>query len=119
MLPLAFCMFGLLLLTIKPTPVAIWRWCCGFAAAFLFPFDVYTSRAARRLPRGQFQANRGVGFIFYPFYALGTGMCLLQLYKIAVLNAFWPFFAAIVLQIFGAMLQLVRLILLPRQDDDG
>ena len=30
-LPLCFCMLGLLLLTIKPVPPATWRWCSGAA----------------------------------------------------------------------------------------
>jgi hypothetical protein len=115
MLPLAFCMFALFLLTMNPPPVAIWRWCSGFAAAFLFPFGFHASRVARQIPRAQFHANDGVRFIFYPLYVLGSGVCLLQLYNIAVLNAFWAFFAAIVFQILGAMLQFVRMIFLPRQ----
>src|SRR5437762_11880686 len=41
-LPLAFCLFALFLLTMKPPPDAIWRWCSGFAAALLFPFGFYT-----------------------------------------------------------------------------
>jgi len=30
-LPLVLCMIGLLLLTIRPAPAGIWRWCSGFA----------------------------------------------------------------------------------------
>src|SRR5215467_15341025 len=30
-LPLCLCMLGLLLLTIKPVPPGIWRWCSGVA----------------------------------------------------------------------------------------
>ena len=35
-LPLAFCMIGLLLLTIRPAPAGIWRWCSGFAFVVFF-----------------------------------------------------------------------------------
>ena len=115
MLPVAFCMFALFLLTMSPPPVAIWRWCSGFAAAFLFPFGFYTARAARQIPRALFHANDSARFLFYSFAVLGSGMCLLQLYNIAVLNAFWAFFAAIIFQIFGAMLQFVRMVFLPRE----
>jgi hypothetical protein len=40
LIPLFSCLFGMLLLTIKPVPVSIWRWCSGcsflFAVAFVF-----------------------------------------------------------------------------------
>ena len=37
---------------------------------------------------------------------------LLQVYNVALLGAFWPFFAAIVYQIIMAMAQFARMILL-------
>ena len=116
-LPLAFCMFGLLLLTIKPPPAAIWRWCSGFASLFLFLFAATTLKAVHDFPAGQFHAAGAARFIFYPLFVLGTGVSLLQLYNATILNAFWAFFAAIVVQLVGAMLQFVRLILIPRQQE--
>src|SRR5207247_10497890 len=40
LVPLFACLFGMLLLTIKPTPLSIWRWCSGFSflSAFAFGF---------------------------------------------------------------------------------
>ena len=47
------------------------------------------------------------------FAILGTGSTLLQLYNVALLGVFWPFFAGISLQLVAAMLQFARMILLP------
>jgi drug/metabolite transporter (DMT)-like permease len=35
-LPLGLCMLGLLLLTVKPMPPGIWRWCSGVAFVVFF-----------------------------------------------------------------------------------
>jgi len=50
---------------------------------------------------------------FYLFVVLGTGGILLQLCNIGILNAFWPFFTGLVIQLLAAMFQFVRIILLP------
>ena len=49
---------------------------------------------------------------FYLFGAFGMAAMLLQLYNIALLAAFWPFFALIVYQLVTAMAQFARMILL-------
>lgn len=51
-------------------------------------------------------------FIFYLFGALGVAAMLLQVYNIALLGTFWPFFAGIVYQLVTAMAQFARMILL-------
>ena len=52
-------------------------------------------------------------FPFYLFVVLGTGGILLQFCNIGILNAFWPFFTGLVIQLLAAMFQFVRIILLP------
>ena len=52
--------------------------------------------------------------MFYPLFAIGVSTLLLQLYNIAVLNRFWPFFAGVVVHLMAAMLQFVRLVLPPK-----
>jgi hypothetical protein len=52
-------------------------------------------------------------FVFYLFGILGTGSTLLQLYNIAILNAFWPFFTGIVVHLLADMSQFARIILSP------
>jgi hypothetical protein len=115
MLPLTFCMVGLLLLAIKPFPPATWRWCSGFAAVVLFPYAAIILKALFRFAPGQLEAAGGGKFTSYPLLAIGIAVSLLQVYNVTTLNAFWPFFAAIVSLLWGAMVQFVRLVLVQRQ----
>jgi len=115
-LPLALCMLGLLLLTIKPLPADIWSWCSGFAFVILVLFGLTSMRLFRRLHLGQLQSyGRATHFVFNLFGILGTAMMLLQLYNAASLGAFWPFFTGIVFQLTGAMFQFMRIILMPSE----
>lgn len=110
--PLAFCMFGQLLLAANPAPIAVWRWCSGCSALFLVFFGRATLKAFRSIP-GQLKATGASRWVFYSFSVVGSALALLQLYNAAILNAFWPFYAAIVVQLMGAMVQFARFILLP------
>ena len=115
LLPLAFCMVGMLLLSIKPTPVWIWRGARGFAAACLFPFGATMGR--RGFARDPLKITGASRFVFYPLFVLGVAATLLQVYNIAVLSVFWAFYAAIVLQLLAATLQFVRIIVLPPEEE--
>jgi hypothetical protein len=64
---------------------------------------------------GQLAAAGGTKFISYALFSILTAVCLMQLYNLATLAAFWPFFGAIVVLLLGAMYQFVRLVLSPRQ----
>ena len=66
----------------------------------------------RRFGLKQLQ-GASANFIFYSFATLGCGAILLQLFNVAVLGAFWPFFTGIVVQLGTAMFQFARMILLP------
>jgi hypothetical protein len=112
-LPLALCVIGLLLLTIRPSPTGIWRWCSGVALVISFPFAMTTARSFRRLDPQQLRRERAAGSPFYLFAILGIGATLLQLCNVAILNAFWPFFSGIVVHLLAAMVQFARIILLP------
>src|SRR5207245_1492776 len=48
-LPLGLSMMGLLLLTIKPTPPEIWRWCSAVALVVFLMFVATTGKSFRRL----------------------------------------------------------------------
>jgi len=110
--PLAYSVVGILLLTIKPPPESIWRWCSGVAVACQVPFAIMNFTEARRLTRAEF---KGVSkMLFFPLFTIGTMTILLQLYNMAVLNWFWPFFAGIVVHLIAGMLQFMRLVLLPQ-----
>jgi hypothetical protein len=56
-LPLALCVIGLLLLTIKPVPAEIWRWCSGAAVVIVLPFAITTSRSFRGLIRSSYKVR--------------------------------------------------------------
>jgi hypothetical protein len=112
-LPLVLCMVGLLLLTIKPIPPEIWRWCSGFAFVVSLLLVATTMKIFRRLDLRQIQRERATRFVFYLFGAFGTAVLLLQLYNGVFLGAFWPFFTAIMFQLVTAIFQFARMILLP------
>ena len=112
--PLAYSVFGILLLTIKPPPESIWRWCSGVAVMCQVPFAIINFTEARRLNAAEF---KGVSkMLFFPLFAIGTMTILLQLYNMAVLNWFWPFFAGVVVHLIAGMLQFMRLVLLPQRN---
>src|SRR5215467_3855439 len=48
-LPLGLSMLGLLLLTIKPMPPEIWRWCSGISLVTAVSFITAISKSFRRL----------------------------------------------------------------------
>jgi hypothetical protein len=111
-LPLGLCMLGLLLLTIKPMPPGIWRWCSGIALIATLLFVRATAKIFRRLDLQNLQRERVTRLIFYLFGALGVAAMFLQVYNIALPGVFWPFFAGIVYQLLTAMAQFARMILL-------
>lgn len=111
-LPLVVSMLGLLLLTIRPLPPGIWRWCSGIFLVATVVFVTATTKMFRRLNLPNAQRDRVTRFIFFLFGVFGVAAMILQLYNIALLDAFWPFFAGIVYQLVTAMAQFARMILL-------
>jgi len=109
-LPLGLCTIALLLLTIEPALTSVWRWCSGVAFVFLLVFGITNTTTFLRLNLRESQSAPSK-IIFYLTATLGTAVMLLQLYNIALLGAFWPFFAGIVLHLVGAMFQFARMIL--------
>src|SRR5260370_26189115 len=113
-LPLALCMLGLLFLTIKPLPAGIWKWCSGFAFIILVLFAVTSTTIFRRLHLSQVQSYaRAAYFVFYLFGVLGTAVTILQVANASILAAFALFFTVIVFQLTVAVLQFMRIILMP------
>ena len=110
--PLGLYMLGLLLLTIKPTPPEIWKWCSGVLLVTTVSFVTATTKAFRRLNLSYAQRDRVTRFVFLLFGVFGIAANLLQLFNVAVLGVFWPFFTAIVVQVVTAMFQFARMILL-------
>ena len=115
MLPLAFCLLGMVFVTVDPPPLGIWRWASACAFVVLVFFGALTGPAARQIPREQFAADLTTRLVFYSLAVVAWLICLLQLYNVIVLHAFWPFFAVIVFQLMAGVIQFVRMILLPHQ----
>jgi hypothetical protein len=112
MVPLGLSMLGLVLVTIEPEPPGIWRWCSGILLVATMSFVMATWKTFRRLNLQNARRQRITRFVFYLFGGFGTAVLLFQLYNIASLAAFWPFFAGIVYQLVTAMAQFARMIVL-------
>jgi hypothetical protein len=113
LVPLFACLFGMLLLTIKPTPLSIWRWCSVFSLFLISVFGVVSRRRQSELGPRVIQEMGGYRYLFYVIAALGIAVLLLQIYNALVPGVFWFFYAAIVFQLTTGSLQFARMILLP------
>jgi hypothetical protein len=116
-LPLAFSMVGLLCLALTPVSPAIWRWCSGLTAVFLVPYAAMILRTLLGFAPGQLEAAGGGKLTSYGLFSFLVIACLVQLYNVVTLAAFWPFFGAIVAMLLGAMYQFVRLVLTPQMPE--
>jgi hypothetical protein len=116
-LPLAFSMVGLFLLSVTDVSPTIWRLCSAIAASFLFPYAITIVKTLVGFAPGQLEAAGGTKITSYALVAILTAVCLLQLCNVATVAAFWPFFGAIVALLLGAMYQFVRLVLSPRRPE--
>lgn len=114
-LPFAFSMVGLFLLSVADESPETWRWCSGIAILFLLPFAIVIPKTLAGFAPGQLEAAGGTKLTSYALIVILTAVCLLQLLNVAMLAAFWPFFGAVVAQLLGAMYQFVRLVLSPRR----
>lgn len=114
-LPLALSVVGLFLLSVSEVTPSMWRWCSGISTLFLIPYAAMIVRTLARFAPGQLEAAGGTRVTSYVLVILLTTVCLLQVWNVATLAAFWPFFGAIVAQLLGAMYQFVRLVQSPRR----
>jgi len=110
-LPFSFSLVGIFILAAGPIPSAEWRVASGIAAACLVPYAVMIWRYLRRLSPGVLQAAGSSLFVSRALVAILIGVCLLQIWNAAVGSAFWPFLAAIMALILGAIFQFARLVL--------
>ena len=111
--PLLACLVAMLLLSVRPAPSWIWRACSGLSVAFAVPFGISTMQGMRALRSGELGPPGTWRLLLYGIGILAIGAMLLQIYNVVVLNAFWAFFATIVVQLVAGIIQFVRLILLP------
>jgi len=110
-MPLTWSLFGILLLVIDPPVISIWRWCSTFAVLSALPFLTFNATTGRRILTSEKQVVTKM--VYYPVAVVGSAAILLQLINIASWNRFWPFFFAIFVYLVAAVLQFLRLLLLP------
>ena len=110
LIPLFACLFAMLWLTIKPTPLSIWHWGSGFWFLLILPFSLLTRRRQAELEIKDIQGYR---YLFYGVGSVGTAIGLLQVYNALVSGVFWLFYAVIMFQLAVGALQFARMILLP------
>jgi len=116
-MPLALSMFGMLMLSVDPAPASIWRWCSGVAFVSEVTVFAFMPDPRQRLSSVDMQAVNK--WLFYGIGVIAAAAAALQVINFAVWNRFWPFFAAVFVHLFAALVQFLRLILLPphRSDD--
>ena len=115
--PLAYALFGMFLLTIKPTPLWIWRECSLFALLFQLPGMIIAFRSSRKLSSDHFKGPGKI--LFYSVGVLGGASQVIQIINIVKLNLFWPFFLSILVHLIAAMLQFARMVLLLPEEEQG
>jgi hypothetical protein len=108
--PLVYSIFGILLLTIDPPPVWIWRWCSGFVILFGL---VAMAAMRRHVSRGDIRGTSKA--VFYTAASLSIVSFVLQFANVISWNRLWPFFTAIALHLVIAVVQFLRIILLPAE----
>jgi hypothetical protein len=118
LIPFFSCLFGMLLLTIQPAPVSIWRWCSGFSLCLAVAFVFLTGRRQSQLQPVFLQALGTWRYFFYLIAVVGAIIGLLQAYNAVVAGVFWLFYLGVVFQLSIGALQFARMILLPHSSDE-
>src|SRR5450755_5184677 len=111
--PLFACLLGMLLLTVRPTPIFIWHWCSGCWLLLSIPFGFLTRRRLLELGPTVLKDMGSYRYLFYLVGAVGTAIGLFQVYNAFLPGVFWLFYAAIIFQLALGALQFARMILLP------
>jgi hypothetical protein len=107
------CLFGMLLVTIKPTPLSIWRWCSGFSLLLGFVSAFLSRRRFSELGPTGIKDMGAYRYVFYMTGILGITAGLLQVYNALVSGVFWFFYTGIIFQLAVAALQFARMIFQP------
>src|SRR6058998_3066976 len=89
LVPLCSCLFGMLLLTIKPTPLSIWRWCSGWSFLLICAFGFLSRRRQSELGPTLTKEIGAYRYLFYVIAILGIGVGLLQVYNALIPGVFW------------------------------
>jgi hypothetical protein len=111
LLPLAWSLFGLMLLVSPlPDPV-IWQYCSGISAITLILGAIDNTREYLELSRTSLKDDQSSHLFFAGSATAGSIAILLQFWNVVMLHTFWPFFAMVVAAMVVCMLQFARFIL--------
>src|SRR5947199_9850681 len=111
--PLICCLFGILVLTVKPTPAWIWGWCSVFATLVQLPFLIINGR---KLAQGGSDVVRDIGTYRYVFYIMaiaGTALIDLHILIVACVSPIWINIYGIACNLRVRILIFIRLIIPP------
>ena len=109
-MPLAWALFGILLLTVDPPLTWIWRWCSGFGIITMVPYITYNARSGGKILHSHGMAISKA--LYYSVALMGSVAFLLQAINLAW-NRFWPFFFAIFFFLIAGIVQFLRMLLVP------
>lgn len=116
-LPFIFSLAGIFFLATGPYSINGWRVLSGLAALGLVPYAVMILQRLRSFRPGTLRSAGSGPLSSYALVSVLIAICLLQVWNAAVGSAFWPFFAAILSLIVGAIFQFVRLVLRPQRPE--
>ena len=114
----SFSLFGLFVLTVAAASPGTWRLCSLVALLCLLPYGAMIAK--KMIGFGVKGLKAAGGNVAASFMLLGMliVVCILQIWNAASTMAFWPFYAAILALILGAIYQFVRLVLRPKTAED-
>jgi hypothetical protein len=118
-LPLGLSLIAMLFLSTNLSAGVIWRISSGLTAIMQLLIGASYSRAFRALPTAEATRTPGAGWTFYIGAIIGSCVALFQVYNIVWAGAFWPFFLGVVLLIFAAITQFVRMLFVKEPHDDA
>jgi hypothetical protein len=110
-LPLLTSLGGLLLLaTDLPWPL-VFDLCSGFVILFAAVATVFVWREVVALHSSRAELGRVGRTMLHAGVVAGIIALAFQIYNLAALHAFWPFYAGIVISVGAATIQFTRLVL--------
>ena len=119
LVPLFACLFGMLLLTIKPTPLSIWRWTSGFSLLLGFASAFVSRRRLSELGPTAIKDMAAFRYVFYTIGVLGIATTgVLQVYNALISGVFWLFYTSVVFGLAVGALQFARMIFQPPHTSD-
>jgi hypothetical protein len=111
LLPLGLSLVGLFFLVTPILRSEVWFTSSAVATAVLVTAGALNLRHFLHFSRQELSSAGASRVVFYSASAAGAAAILLQIYNLVRLQQFWPFLAALVLQILVASLQFARLVM--------